>query len=291
MLRVLAMLLLAFWANIAQGACTLIDQDISFGTVAFSSPAGTIQVPITLTINCTVGQAYTLEPNANTTYGYIGISLTGGGNAGTQYVYFQKDGQIMRRALTSSLITGTGTGANQIYNVVAVMSASSLGALTALTKAGTASLSNRLWLINAATTGVSAHAITANVVASCTISSANLDFGTISPGSTAATTYSPLDVTCDAGIAYQLAPDSGAGAARWVLLSGFGLDVTAGDLVVLRVNVKDPGGSTYNTWKPTQPRNSLGTGVNQSFNMQGVLSIPSGYLGSFSTTLAPQATF
>ncbi|MDP2199946.1 MAG: hypothetical protein Q8K01_15285, partial [Sulfurimicrobium sp.] len=131
MLRVLTILLLASWVNIAQGACTLIDQDIKFGTVAYSSPAGSIQVPVTLTINCSAGEAYTLEPNANVTYGYIGISLTGGSNTGTQYVYFLNGGQIMRRALSTSLITGTGTGANQVYNVVAVMSASTTGLLTA----------------------------------------------------------------------------------------------------------------------------------------------------------------
>lgn len=293
--------LLAVCSSLASAACTVTDQVINFGVVAFSAPVGTIALPVTVTVNCSAGENYTLKPNASSS-GNITIQMTREGVAnGNSYMYFlNTSGVLMRSGNPASLITGVGTGGNQTYNLTAVLSGSTVaGSLVVINKTGTFNSTAKLFQLTSTTTVTSGNQqVTGDVEGQCTISSGNMAYGTIQALGIAQNIVAStnINVQCDTNLVYIMMPDSTS--TRWIYNSGMSLDVAnpprPADPALFRIDIRPLGGgaASWAQWGPSSnTKTSAGTGALQTWEVRGTLSLSANWQGDINATIYPKIIF
>lgn len=302
MIRYILALVVIILSCKAQAACTVRDQALSFGNAAYTSPAGSVSVPVVVTVNCPAGQAYTLKPNSPfSTTGNFNIPLVREGVAnGNQYLYIlNPGGQIMKSAVTGTLITGTGTGADQTYNVTAVLSgATSAGSLLQFNKTGVFSISLQLFsVVGGGTVFSTAQLVSGEVIGMCEIGAVGaLSYGTM-PSPSISTTYTAsttIQVRCDNTLAFTLLPDNNS--SRWTLDSGMGIDVAnplrPSDPAKLRVYIRNSGTSIWANWGVTSnTKPGIGSAAYQSFDIRGDLTLSPNWHGTVGSILNATVIF
>jgi hypothetical protein len=274
--------------------CTVKDQVINFGQAAYSSAVGAVTVPVTVTVNCPSG-SYTLKPNS-ASLGYFTIPVYREGAAnGNQYMYIlNPGGQIMKPLTPATLITGTGNGTDQTYNLTAVLSGtSSPGNLTAFTKTGAFSITNfQLFAVVNGTTSFSpAQSLSGEIVGFCEISAVgSLAFGTFN-SPTVQSIYNAvttIQVRCDNNLAYVLKPDDNP--SRWNLDSGKALDVSSpprpADPAKLAMYIKTTGSSVWGQWGANSNfYNGVGNSTYQTYDVKGELTLSANWHGTIGSIL------
>lgn len=285
----------------ANAACTIQDQPINFGTVAYSAPVGTITTPVTVTVTCPSGEAFTIKPNAASGGNLILTVLREGVNNGTQYLYFlNPGGTLMKSGAPASLVSGVGTGAPQSFNLTAVMSGNtSSGTLLAVNKTGVFSATMKLLQVTSTTTVTSANqTVNGDIEGQCTISSGNMSYGTIPTMATSQTITSAtnINVTCDNSLAYTMLSDSSN--ARWTYNAGMSIDVAypprPADPATFKLDIRPLGGGagSWTTWGPSSgSKTSSGTGSTQTWEVRGTLTISANWTGVISSTIYPKIVF
>lgn len=290
--------LLSFQANAV--VCTVKDQIINFGKAAYSSAVGAVTVPITVTVNCPSG-AYTLKPNS-ASLGYFTIPVYREGMAnGNQYMYIlNPGGQIMKPITPATLITGTGNGTDQTYNLTAVLSGNtSPGNLAGFSKAGAFSITNfQLFaVVNGTTSFSAAQSISGEIVGYCEISSVGaLAFGVFNAPAmqTVYNAVTSVQVKCDSNLAYVFKPDDNP--TRWTLDSGMALDVSnpprPASPAKLAMFIKTTGASIWGQWGAnTNFYNGLGNGTYQTFDIKGELTLAANWHGDIGAILKLNLVF
>ncbi len=294
-MRLAIVIFLMFLSCQAQAVvCTVKDQVINFGQAAYSSAVGAVTVPITVTVNCPSG-SYTLKPNS-ASLGYFTIPVYREGVAnGSQYMYIlNPGGQIMKPLTPATLITGTGNGTDQTYNLTAVLSGNtSPGNLAGFSKTGAFLITNfQLFaVVNGTTSFSAAQSISGEIIGFCEISAVGaLAFGTFN-APTVPSVYNAvttIQVRCDNNLAYVLKPDDNP--SRWNLDSGKALDVSnpvrPADPAKLAMYIKTTGSSIWGQWGVNSNfYNGVGNSTYQTYDVKGELTLSANWHGVIGSIL------
>lgn len=269
-------------------AATITDQPVNFGIVEYSAAAGTTKIPINVTINCTAGQAFTIKPNSSSSGNMSIYVYREGIQNGYQYSYaLNQSGVIMRSSVPSSLVTGTCTGADQVFPLyIALSGSSTVGSLLAFTKAGQFSASMQLFQLTTTSTVLSAaQEVTGEIKGRCAFgSTGTLNFGQMPQKSTAMTYVSTTQIsfTCDNTLTSLFRPHDDI--SKFTLAGGSGIDVSfperPANPAQLTLEIKSSGAGTFGTWDMnTYKKTTVGTGSSQSFDIRGTLSLSPNWVG------------
>lgn len=299
MIKILKAIALACFVSTASAA-TITDQPVNFGIVEYSAAAGTTKIPINVTINCTAGQAFTIKPNSSSSGNMSIYVYREGIQNGYQYLYLlNQAGVIMRSSVPSSLVTGTCTGADQVFPLfIALSGSSTVGSLLAFTKAGQFSASMQLLQLTTAGTVLSAaQTVTGEIKGRCVFgSTGTLNFGPMLQKTTATTYTSTTQIsfTCDNTLTTLLRPHDNI--AMFTLAGGSGIDVAfpkrPANPAQLTLEIKAAGAGTFGAWDMnTYKKTSTGTGASQVFDIRGTLSLSANWVGKIKEDLIVNLVF
>jgi len=282
-------------------ACTVsTDSVYDFSAQVVSTPPASTEIVVNVVVNCPAGVNYRLYPRSTSTNSVVYLALTNNGSPnGNIYMFHQRlDGTIMLNSNTSTHISGTGTGADQVHQVKVFLANAPSNPSQPISRLGTFNTSSLLWTVrrldNNTTFNSPATQITGQVIGSCNISSAgDVDFGTIESSSLYSTheKTSTLAVTCDNGIAYKIYADHpNSPLATWVSGSIRPVPAAPSDFTI-GVRIKPTESNTWSNLSTSNYYAGTGTGGLQNYDLRFILSVAANKRASFTTTIRPTLRF
>jgi spore coat protein U-like protein len=259
----------------------------SVTTVAFGNySAGLLDVTGTITVKCTSGQVYELSLSAGNGPGAtVTTRAMQSGSNTLGYQLFSNAAYTLNWGNTSATgwVSATGTGANQIYTVYAQIPAGKFSPIASYTDTITATITG-----TGITTRTHNFTVTGKVVAACTLSAGNLNFGSYSGALINAN--STISVTCTNNTTYNVGLNAGTATGATVT----NRSMTGPSSTLLGYKLFSNSSLTTNWGNTVGTDTVAGTGSGAVQNLTVYGQMPAGQkprVGSYADTITATVTY